>query len=57
MGSDYLDLRAETISGGDVSQDSLYQEAADAYGSSLDRLARAYEFDRPAPGHSSASLA
>jgi RNA polymerase sigma-70 factor (ECF subfamily) len=45
VGSDYLDLRAETISGGDVSQDSLYQEAADAYGSSLDRLARAYEFD------------
>ena len=45
MGSDYLDLRAETITGGDVSQDSLYQEAAEAYGSSLDRLARAYELD------------
>jgi RNA polymerase sigma-70 factor (ECF subfamily) len=45
VGSDYLDLRAETITGGDVSQDSLYQEAAEAYGSSLDRLARAYELD------------
>ena len=28
-----------------TSQDSLYQQAADAYGSSLDRLARAYELD------------
>jgi len=28
-----------------VDQDSLYEQAADAYGSSLDRLARAYEFD------------
>ena len=28
-----------------MDQDSLYEQAADAYGSSLDRLARAYEFD------------
>lgn len=28
-----------------MSQDDLYQEAADAYGSALDRLARAYEAD------------
>ena len=28
-----------------MSQDSLYKQAADAYGSSLDRLARAYELD------------
>jgi RNA polymerase sigma-70 factor, ECF subfamily len=28
-----------------VSQDSLYEQAADAYGASLDRLARAYELD------------
>jgi RNA polymerase sigma-70 factor (ECF subfamily) len=38
----------ESISGGDASQDSLYREAADNYGSSLDRLARAYEFDAEA---------
>ncbi len=36
---------SEPISVGDVSQDSLYEEVADAYGSALDRLARAYEFD------------
>jgi RNA polymerase sigma-70 factor, ECF subfamily len=35
----------EPTSGEDVSQASLYEQAADAYGSSLDRLARAYEFD------------
>jgi RNA polymerase sigma-70 factor, ECF subfamily len=35
----------ERISGGDVNQDSLYKQAADTYGSSLDRLARAYELD------------
>jgi RNA polymerase sigma-70 factor, ECF subfamily len=35
----------EPISVGDASQDSLYAEVADAYGSALDRLARAYEFD------------
>jgi len=29
----------------EVSQDSMYQEAADAYGAALDRLARAYELD------------
>ena len=28
-----------------LSQDSLYEQAADAYGSALDRLARAYELD------------
>ena len=28
-----------------MSQDSLYKQATDAYGSSLDRLARAYELD------------
>ena len=28
-----------------MSQDSLYEQAAEAYGSSLDRLARAYELD------------
>lgn len=33
------------MSGGDVSQDSLYEQAADTYGSSLDRLARAYKLD------------
>jgi RNA polymerase sigma-70 factor, ECF subfamily len=29
----------------DLSQDSQYEQAADAYGSALDRLARAYELD------------
>jgi RNA polymerase sigma-70 factor, ECF subfamily len=29
----------------DVSQDSLYEQAADTYGSAIDRLARAYELD------------
>jgi RNA polymerase sigma-70 factor (ECF subfamily) len=38
----------ESISGGDASQDSLYREAADNYGPSLDRLARAYEVDAEA---------
>jgi RNA polymerase sigma-70 factor (ECF subfamily) len=33
------------MSVGDVSQDSLYEQTADTYGSSLDRLARAYELD------------
>src|ERR1022692_3652917 len=46
MANDYLSCaRAEPISGGDVSQDSLYEQAADTYGFSLDRLARAYELD------------
>jgi RNA polymerase sigma-70 factor (ECF subfamily) len=31
-----------------VSQDSLYEQAADAYGPALDRLARAYELDAEA---------
>ncbi len=35
----------KSISGGEVNADALYQEAADAYGSALDRLARAYEAD------------
>jgi RNA polymerase sigma-70 factor (ECF subfamily) len=36
---------AEPIPAGDVNRDSLYEQAADIYGSSLDRLARAYEID------------
>lgn len=35
----------QPISSEPNNQDSLYEQAADAYGSSLDRLARAYEFD------------
>ena len=35
----------EPRSADDVRQDSLYEQAADAYGSALDRLARAYELD------------
>ena len=35
----------ETLTNGKVSQDSLYQDAAETYGPSLDRLARAYELD------------
>ena len=35
----------EPISLDVVNQDSLYQQAADTYGPSLDRLARAYELD------------
>lgn len=31
--------------GGGLSRDALYEEAVEAYGSSLDRLARAYESD------------
>jgi RNA polymerase sigma-70 factor (ECF subfamily) len=47
-GSDYLS--GEGLSQGDVNQldvnqDGLYREAADTYGSPLDRLARAYEAD------------
>jgi RNA polymerase sigma-70 factor (ECF subfamily) len=46
MASNYLEYaRARTIPAGDVNQDSLYEQAADTYGSSLDRLARAYELD------------
>jgi RNA polymerase sigma-70 factor, ECF subfamily len=33
------------ISAEEVSQDSLYEQATDAYGSALGRLARAYELD------------
>jgi RNA polymerase sigma-70 factor (ECF subfamily) len=33
---------------GHATQDSLYQQAAEIYGPSLDRLARAYEFDAEA---------
>ncbi len=44
--SDYPAVRApEPRSADDVRQDSLYEQAADAYGSALDRLARAYELD------------
>ena len=35
----------EFSQGGDVSRNSLYEQAADAYGPSLDRLARAYELN------------
>jgi RNA polymerase sigma-70 factor (ECF subfamily) len=35
----------EGISSRDVSQDTLYEEAAAAYAAALDRLARAYELD------------
>ena len=46
MACNYLEYaRARTIPAGDVNQDSLYEQAADTYGSSLDRLARAYELD------------
>src|SRR5271166_3981669 len=46
MTNDYLDVpRPEPVSAEDVSQDSLYGQAADTYGSALDRLTRAYELD------------
>jgi RNA polymerase sigma-70 factor (ECF subfamily) len=45
VAGDYLNLRAETISGEEAIQGSLYKEVTDTYGSSLDRLARAYELD------------
>ena len=35
----------ESISTGETSQDHLYRDAADKYGSALERLARAYEAD------------
>jgi RNA polymerase sigma-70 factor, ECF subfamily len=49
MANDYLDVSSSgaTVSGS-VTQDSLYEEAAQTYGSALDRLARAYEFDSEA---------
>jgi RNA polymerase sigma-70 factor, ECF subfamily len=37
--------RTESIPGSEASQDNLYKEAADQYGSVLERLARAYEAD------------
>ncbi len=36
---------SDSILGKDRDRDSVYGQAADAYGSSLDRLARAYELD------------
>ena len=46
MASNYHECaRARNIPAGDVNQDSLYEQAADTYGSSLDRLARAYELN------------
>ncbi|MFZ0294932.1 MAG: sigma-70 family RNA polymerase sigma factor [Candidatus Sulfotelmatobacter sp.] len=36
---------SETISSVETRQDSLYEQAAETYGPSLDRLARAYELD------------
>lgn len=35
----------EPVPAGNLNRDSLYEHAADSYGSSLDRLARAYELD------------
>ena len=35
----------EPVPAGDVNRDALYEQAADIYGSSLDRIARAYELD------------
>ena len=44
--SDYPAVLApEPRSAGDVRQDSLYERAAETYGSALGRLARAYELD------------
>jgi RNA polymerase sigma-70 factor, ECF subfamily len=43
---DYLDVSAiESIPGAVRSQDDLYHEAAQTYGTALERLARAYEAD------------
>jgi RNA polymerase sigma-70 factor, ECF subfamily len=38
----------ELMAGGDMSQDSLYEQTAENYGPALDRLARAYELDSDA---------
>ena len=44
--SDYLGVGgSESISAGDASQNNLYRDATDKYGSALERLARAYEAD------------
>jgi RNA polymerase sigma-70 factor (ECF subfamily) len=45
--NDYLDVGAVGAFA-DLSQDSLYKQAVDSFGSSLDRLARAYESDADA---------
>src|ERR1035437_4462367 len=46
MANDYLHVRGlDPTSVEDASQDSLYEQVADTYGSALDRLARAYELD------------
>jgi RNA polymerase sigma-70 factor (ECF subfamily) len=37
--------RSEPIPGSETNQDNLYKDAADQYGSALERLARAYEAD------------
>jgi RNA polymerase sigma-70 factor, ECF subfamily len=42
LAGNYLNVRRTQ---GDVNQDSLYEQTADSYGASLDRLARAYELD------------
>jgi len=43
--ADYLIGGAEVISGDQVSQEDLYKQAVDAYGSAISRLTRAYEAD------------
>jgi RNA polymerase sigma-70 factor (ECF subfamily) len=44
--NDYLECeRTESILNGEASQDDLYRDAADKYGSALERLGRAYEAD------------
>jgi len=46
MAGDYLDVSGpEPSTSPDISQDAMYEEAAAAWGASLDRLARAYELD------------
>jgi RNA polymerase sigma-70 factor (ECF subfamily) len=44
--NDYLECgRTESILNDEANQDELYKDAADQYGSALERLARAYEAD------------
>lgn len=46
MANDYLDVSGSgAMVSGSVSQDSLYEEAAEVYSPALNRLAQAYEFD------------
>ena len=46
---DYLNVRGpELILNEEVSQDRLYEQTVEGYGSALDRLARAYEYDSEA---------